>query len=205
MTLMELIIALVVTGIVAALGAAAFNTVLDARARARDATYGVTSAAATRALLVSWLSSGRVSSQAERASSAMSLNLADDDDALLVVATTSTPVSSAETVVHLYIDRDEETPLKGLVAELQSLDVTSRDLQSTVTEHVQLDSTVTGLLVEYLDEQARRWIPRREAMTRSPVAVRLTLSASGEDTLPSLLRLPIVQGMPRPTRSPGGP
>jgi hypothetical protein len=104
-------------------------------------------------------------------------------------------------VVHLFIDRDDATPLKGLVAELQSLDVTSRDLQTTVTKHVQLDSTVTGLLVEYLDEEVRRWIPRREAMTRSPVAVRLTLSATGEDTLPSLLRLPIVQAMPRPTRS----
>ena len=196
-TLMELVVALVVTGMVAALGAATFNTVIDNRAIAREGTYSVTSAAATRALLVAWMSSGRITAQAERAQTATSLNLADDDDALLVVATTSTPVSSGQTVVHLFIDRDDETPEKGLVAELQSLDVTSRDLQTTVTRLVQLDSTVNGMLVEYLDEQSRRWIPRREAATRAPVAVRVTLSASGSDTLPSLLRLPIVQAMPR--------
>ena len=208
MTLMELVVALVVTGMVAALGAATFNTVIDNRALAREGTYTVTSAAATRALLVAWMSSGRITAQAERAPTATSLNLADDDDALLVVATTSTPISSGQTVVHLFIDRDDATPEKGLVAELQSLDVTSREVQTTVTRLVQLDSSVNGMLVEYLDEQARRWIPRREAETRGAAAVRVTLSASGSDTLPSLLRLPIVQAIPRGGRgaaSSGGP
>ena len=201
MTLMELVVALAVTGMIAALGAATFNTVLDTRARAREATNTVTSAAATRAMLVSWMSSGRITNQAERATATTSLNLGEDDDALLVVATTSTPVSSAETVVHLFIDRDDETPETGLVAELESLDLTSNELQTRITHKVQLDSTVRGLLVEYLDEDSRRWIPRREAVTRAPVAVRVTLSAGGTDTLPALLRLPIVQAMPR--RSPG--
>ena len=199
MTLMELIVALVITGMVAAIGATAFGTVVDSRARTRDFTYDVTNAAATRSVLVSWLSSGRVSSMAERMPSATGLNLSDEDDALLVVATTSTPLNSGETVVHLYIDRDEETPEKGLVAELESLDLASEEVQTTVNRVVQLDSTVSGLLVEYLDEQARRWIPRREAVTRSPVAVRMTLSATFPDTLPSLLQLPIVQPMPRST------
>ena len=198
-TLMELIVALVVTGMVAAIGASAFGTVVDSRARTREVTYEITNAAATRSVLVSWLSSGRVSSIAERMPTATGLNLADDDDALLVVATTSTPLNSGETVVHLYIDRDEETPEKGLVAELESLDLASDEVQTTVNRVVQLDSTVSGLLVEYLDEQARRWIPRREAVTRSPIAVRMTLSATFPDTLPSLLQLPIVQPMPRAT------
>ena len=199
MTLVELIVALVVTGMVAALGAGAFSTVVDSRARTRDVTYAVTNAAAARSLVVSWLSSGRVSTMAERPPSTTGLNLADDDDAVLVVATTSTPLNSGETVVLLYIDRDEETPEKGLVARLESLDLGSDQVQASVTRLVQLDSTVTGLLVEYLDEQARRWIPRREAVTRSAVAVRMTLSATAPDTLPPLLRLPVVQALPRPT------
>ncbi len=199
MTLMELIVALVVTGMVAAIGASAFSTVVDSRSRTREVTYGITNAAATRAVLVSWLSSGRVSAIAERMPNATGLNLADDDDALLVVATTSTPLNSGETVVHMYIDRDEETPEKGLVAELESLDLASDEVQTTINRVVQLDSTVSGLLLEYLDEQSRRWIPRREAAVRSPVAVRMTLSATYPDTLPSLLQLPIVQPMPRAT------
>ena len=198
MTLMELVVALVVTGMVAALGAGTFSTIVDSRARTREAAYAVTNAAATRSVLVSWLSSGRINSTAERAPSATGLHLADDDDALLVVATTSTPLNSGETVVHLFIDRDEGTPQRGLVAELESLDLNSDEVQSRVHRVVQLDSAVTGLLVEYLDEQARRWIPRREAVTRSPIAVRMTLSATSPDTLPSLLQLPIVQPIPRP-------
>ena len=201
MTLVELVVAMVITGMVAAMGATAFSTVVDSRARTRDVTYGVTNAAATRSVIVSWLSSGRVSSMAERVPSGTGLNLADDDDALLVVATTSTPLNSGETVVHLYVDRDEETPEKGLVAELESLDLGSDEVQATVNRIVQLDSTVSGLLVEYLDEQARRWVPRREAVTRQPIAVRMTLTATYPDTLPSLLQLPIVQPMPRATRS----
>ena len=199
MTLVELIVALVVTGMVAALGAGAFSTVVDSRARTREVTHSVTHAAATRSVLISWLSSGRVSSTAERPPSTTGLNLADDDDAVLVVASTSTPLNSGETVVLIYIDRDEETPEQGLVARLESLDLGSDEVQTSVTRLVQLDSTVSGLLVEYLDEEARRWIPRREAAVRSPIAVRLTLSAAAPDTLPPLLRLPIVQAMPRAT------
>ena len=197
MTLMELVVALVITGLVAALGAGTFSAVVDSRARTRETTYDITNAAATRNVLVSWLSSGRISSIAERPPSGTGLNLTDGDDALLVVATTSTPLNSGETVVHLFIDRDEETPEKGLVAELESLDLSSDEVQVSVNRKVQLDSMVTGLLVEYLDGEARRWIPRKEAVTRQPIGVRMTLSATAPDTLPSLLQLPIVQPMPR--------
>lgn len=198
LTLIELVVALAITGIVAAIGASAFGIVVDSRARTREVTHDVTNAAATRSVLVSWLSSGRVESMAERRSSATGLNLAGNDDALLVVATTSTPLNSGETVVHLFVDRDEATPEKGLVAQMESLDLASDEVQSTTTRLVQLDSMVSGLLVEYLDGQARRWIPRREAFTRTPVAVRMTLTATSPDTLPSLLRLPIVQSISRP-------
>ena len=66
MTLMELVIALLITGMIAAIGAGAFTAVLDNRAAAKEATDAVTRAAATRALLVSWLSSARFSSDAQR-------------------------------------------------------------------------------------------------------------------------------------------
>jgi hypothetical protein len=63
----------------------------------------------------------------------------------------------------------------------------------------QLDSSVTGLLVEYLDQQTNRWVPRKEGVVRFPLAVRLTLSAHAPDTLPPLLRIPFIQAVPRTT------
>lgn len=190
MTLMELVIALLITGMIAAMGAAAFNSVLDNRASAKIATHAVTRAAATRALLVSWLSSARFSSDATRPPSVTTLNLGEDDDALVVFVNTPTPIDYTEAVVHLFIDRDEETPERGLVAEMQSI-------EAATMVRTELDSTVTGLLVEYLDPQMNRWVPRKEGVVRAPLAVRMTLSARPPDTLPPLLRLPIVQAVPR--------
>ena len=196
MTLMELVIALLITGMIAAIGAGAFTSVLDNRAAAKVATDAVTSAAATRALLVSWLSSGRFSSDAQRPPTATTLNLGDDDDALVVVVNTPTPINYTEAVVHLFVDRDPETPERGLVAEMQSL-------EAATMARTELDSAVTGLLVEYLDETTNRWVPRKEGVVRNPRAVRMTLSARAPDTLPPLLRLPIVQASVRATRAQG--
>ena len=191
MTLMELVIALLITGMIAAIGAAAFSSVLDNRAEAKIATDAVTRAAATRALLVSWLSSGRFSSDAQRPPTVTTLNLGEDDDALVVMVSTPTPINYTEAVVHLFVDRDPETPERGLVAEMQSIEAA----QLVRTE---LDSAVTGLLVEYLDEGTNRWVARKEGIVRSPRAVRMTLSARAPDTLPPLLRLPFIQMVPRP-------
>jgi hypothetical protein len=197
---MELVIALLITGMVAAMGTAAFDSVLDNRARARVVTDAVTSAAATRALIVAWMSSGRFSSDAQRPPTATALNLGqDDDDALVVLVNTPTPIDYSEAVVHLFIDRDPETPEQGLVAEMQSI-------EAATMARTQLDSTVTGLLVEYLDQQTNRWVPRKEGVVAAPLAVRMTLSAHAPDTLPPLLALPFIQsvprllGGPRPTR-----
>ena len=200
MTLMELVIALLITGMIAAIGAGAFNSVLDHRARAKAAIDEVTRAAATRATLVSWLSSARFSSDAQRPPTATMLNLGEDDDALVVFVSTPTPLDYTEAAVHLFIDRDEETPEDGLVAEMQSA-----EQPAGVMLRTELDSTVTGLLVEYLDAQTNRWVPRKEGIVRDPAAMRMTLSARAPDTLSSLLRVPFVQAVPRiagPRRTP---
>ena len=191
MTLMELVIALTITGMIAAMAAATFDTVIESRARARETADAVTRSAATRALLTSWLASGDFASDANRLPSMATVDLGVDDDALVVTATSPTPTGYNRTTVHLFVDRDDETPEQGLVAEMQPVD-------GTAMVRTQLDSTVNGLRVEYLDGTTNRWVPRREGVVRSPLALRMTLSARAPDTLPSLLRLPFVQaGMTR--------
>ena len=193
MTLMELVVSLVITGLVAAAAAGTFASVIDARAASRDAAHVSSAAAATRGMLVAWLSSGRISVQAGGGPRAGSFSLDDRDDQVLVVATRATPLTYNETAVRLFIDRDALTPEIGLVAELQpvSLDGGGAGLQTTT--RVQLDSTVMGLQVEYLDRNTRQWVTRRETIPRNPMAMRMTLFAEEPDTLPALLRMPILQ------------
>ena len=189
MTLMELVIALMITGMIAAIGTAAFDSVLEARERVRAEVDAVTRASATRAMISAWLAFRDVSSDAQRAPTVGALNLGEPDDALLLTARAPTTLDYTTVVVHLFIDRDEETPERGLVAELQPAE--GQTMVRTV-----LDSTVTGLLVEYLDPQSNRWIPRSEGAFRGFRATRMTLSVEEPDTLPALLRLPFVQAVP---------
>jgi type II secretory pathway pseudopilin PulG len=193
MTLMELVISLAITGLVAAAAAATFTSVIDSRARAREVGRATSAAAATRGMLVAWLSSGRVSVQAGGAPRAGSFGLDDRDDQVLVIATVATPLTYNETAVRLFVDRDELTPEIGLVAELQPVSLEGGGSSLQTTTRAQLDSTVSGLQVEYLDRNTRQWVTRREAIPRNPMAMRMTLFAEAPDTLAALLAMPIVQ------------
>src|SRR5688572_20952833 len=52
MTLMELVISLAITGLVAAAAAGTFTSVIDSRTRAREVAHASSAAAATRGMLV---------------------------------------------------------------------------------------------------------------------------------------------------------
>ena len=193
MTLMELVVSLTITGLVAAAAAGTFASVIDSRSRAREVAHATSAAAATRGLLVAWLSSGRVSVQAGGAPRLGMLPFDEHDDQVLVTATAATPLNYNETAVRLFIDRDDLTPEHGLVAELQPVSLEGGGAGLRTTTLVQLDSAVTGLQVEYLDRNTRMWVTRRETIPRNPLAMRITLFPEEPDTLPSLLRMPIVQ------------
>jgi prepilin-type N-terminal cleavage/methylation domain-containing protein len=199
-TLLELVVALAITGMLAAAGAGAFNAVVDMRTRAREMAAISNAAAANRGLLVAWLSSGRVTLAVSSAPSMATMNFSDDDDQVIIIATASTPLNFGEVAIRLFIDRDDLTPEKGLVAEMQ-------ELQGLRTSRVQLDSVVTGLLAEALDNTTGLWVPRRNSAVRAPRAVRITFSTTAPDTLPALMRLPFVQPLYATTNAttpPGG-
>jgi prepilin-type N-terminal cleavage/methylation domain-containing protein len=192
-TLMELVVSLAITGLVAAAAAGTFASVIDSRSRSREVAHQTAGAAATRGMLVAWLSSGRVSIQAGRGPTLGAMGYGELDDQVLVTATAATPLTYNETAVRLFIDRDDFTPEYGLVAELQPVSVEASGASLQTTRLVQLDSSVTGLQVEYLDPTTRMWVTRSQSIPRNPMAMRMTLFADGPDTLPSLLQLPIMQ------------
>ncbi len=213
MTLMELLVAIAITGLMTAAGVGTFAAVIDHRTSLTASTVGVERAVALREQIDDWISSGTVAIQqgggprgrssaasvssvrasgpmGSMASGAAASAAVSDPDAELTVTTNAlTPTLAPSARVRLYIDTDDNTPETGLAVEIQAS-------QQTPLVRRELDSAVTGMLVEFLDQRTHRWVSASQGATISPMAVRITLSGSDDpsrDPLPGVLRLPIVR------------
>jgi prepilin-type N-terminal cleavage/methylation domain-containing protein len=222
MTLMEVMVAIAITGMMTLAGYGAFASLIDHRRALRDATFRLERAAALRETIDGWLVTGRIAIQigglpAGRTGSTQGIRPpprgeGDDtqptqssatspglDEEITVTTTALTPALTPNTRVRLYIDADERTPERGLAMEYQSGQLTGLQRRG-------LDSTITAMLVELLDERTRRWVRPSQVTSVQPMAVRLTFSStdpSGVDSLPSILRLPIVRSTTDPTAQRG--
>lgn len=207
MTLLELMAALVLTGIMATVGTAAFSSIIDHRTVIQNATVEVERAAATRELLHSWVSAGTIQLQMGggpnvRQRRSISRSIAQqtggvtaaitDGDELSFFTSALTPAQTPDTRVRLFIDTDESTPEHGLTMEYQAS-------TGTPLARLQLDSTITAMTVEILDTRTNRWVPSKEAATVRPLAVRLTFVAEEGKYLAPLLQLPFVFRVGDPT------
>lgn len=200
MTLLELMAALVLTGIMATVGTAAFSSIIDHRQVLQNATVEVERAAATREMLQSWVSAGTIQFQQgggpnvrQRATSSRNATqptggvtaAVTDGDELTFTTSAHTPAQTADTRVRLFIDTDESTPETGLTMEYQANTFSP-------LARLQLDSTITIMTVEILDSRTNRWVPSKEAATVRPLAVRLTFVAEEGKYLSPLLQVPFV-------------
>lgn len=221
MTLMELMVAVAITGMMTAAGYGAFASIIDHRRALRDATVHLERAAALRETIDGWLATGRIvqqiggvpggrgggglsstgtSAAPMRGATAMSSAVsAGQDEELTFTTTALTPALAPNTRVRLYIDADDNTPERGLAIEYQSG-------QLATLHRIELDSAVREMTVEFLDNGTQRWYrPSQDAGRAS--AVRVTLGSgtlAGPDTLPRLLRLPIVRALLDPATLVGG-
>jgi type II secretory pathway pseudopilin PulG len=205
MTLMELVIGLAITGMMAAAGAGAFSSIIDHRRVIREASASMERSAALREMIHSWLVVGNVQIQqgggpraflrgvasSARPSTGSGNNVAAVSAALAMgdeVSFTTTalnPSLLAAVRIRLYIDGDENTPEKGLTIEYQP------NLQMPLVRKM-LDSTIDTLKVEFLDTRTGRWFRSSEAATIRPRAVRLTLLGGEHGQLPPILSLPMI-------------
>ncbi|HEX6630792.1 MAG TPA: hypothetical protein VF048_06860, partial [Gemmatimonadaceae bacterium] len=153
MTLIELTVGLVVTAMVLAAGYGAFASIVDHRTAVRRATLSVERAAALRETVDGWLAAGDVLVQRggrPRAGGGVDSSAVADE---IIVMTTAPAMSDApNTIIRLYVDDDDDTPARGLVAQY------SARVEDTAS-FLELDSTVTGMRVEYLDQATGRWLP----------------------------------------------
>lgn len=189
MTLLELIVGLTITGTVVTAGYGALASIVDHSAAAEERIDSLSRAAAQRATLLDWLEGARltVDQDGPQFRGLDGVAGATPDDELTFLTTAATPLAAAESVVRLYVDRDTLTPERGLTAELW----TWRSLRRT---RVELEPRVGGLDIRFATRMLGRseWLPSWISSTVLPAGVELVLSPQEGDSLPPLLRLPIV-------------
>jgi prepilin-type N-terminal cleavage/methylation domain-containing protein len=200
MTLMELVVAIAITGMMAVAGAATFSTIIDHRRVIRESTVSTERAAALREMIRSWITAGTIQIQqgggprglassariAARPGIATGVTAAaSTGDELTLNTTALTPTAAASTRIRLFVDGDDNTPEHGLTMEYQGSN-------ASPLERRMLDSTIGLMTVEYLDNRTGRWYAAMQAATIQPIAVRFAFAAAEHDSLPRLLQLPFV-------------
>lgn len=187
MTLVELMVGLVIVGAALGAGYGAFAGVSDQRQRAVAAMDEAARDALVRRTLVEWLRGARLTvEQGGPPFVGVDGRRGDDpDDELSFLTTAPTSLGAGDALVRLYIDRDDDTAERGLVAVIG-------EWRGTRTERIELVPGATGLDARYLfGFRGRGWLPGWISSSILPLGVELVLTAPEEEAIPPLLRHPI--------------
>jgi|GEM_PF-1170669 len=188
-TLMEVLIGLTVAALALMAGFATLGFILDSDRPVEEAATVALRGATTRNLLTEWLGEARFSAgrMGETFQGFDGEVFGVQSDELIFPTTASTPLGVGMTTVRLYIDLDSGTPERGLVAALTEHITDEPRLVELVPEAGSLEIRyllpIEGTMGEWMDG----WISNR-----LPRAILLTLGPSRHDTLPPLLRYPIL-------------
>lgn len=215
MTLMELVVALAITGMMAAAGASTLGTLIDQRRVILGATAELERASALRDQIRTWMLSGAVqvtSGGATRGigrgfslvgggvSSAFNTQSASSSatmpgngitaavaggDEITFITTAPNPANAPSVRMRLFIDADPNTPESGLTLEYQPS-------TATPLQRVQLEPSIGVLTVEFLDQSRNQWVESTQSAGITPMAVRLTMQAYDGGTIPAILQVPLI-------------
>jgi prepilin-type N-terminal cleavage/methylation domain-containing protein len=211
MTLMELVVALAITGMMAAMGAATFSSIIDHRRVILASTGELERASALRDQIRTWMLSGTVQVVTGGASRGMgrtstvvannanvslrspSSFMTDNGitsavaggDEITIVTTAPNPANAPSVRMRLFIDADESTPETGLTLEYQPS-------TSTPLKRIQLEPTIGVLKVEFLDQRTNQWFESNQGAAVTPIAVRLSMQPYDGGRIPGILQLPMV-------------
>lgn len=187
-TLIEVLVGMAVAALALAAGFTTLAFVQDRADQAEAAVVPALAGATTRALLTEWLSGAlaRAPGRGERFQGLDAAEAGGVADELVFPTTARTPLSVGTTVVRLYVDAQDSTVERGLVAELT-------ERVTDVPRRVELLPQVTGMEIRYLPdvEEATEWLPSWIGNRSLPRAVEIRLASAGRDSLPSILRHPL--------------
>jgi prepilin-type N-terminal cleavage/methylation domain-containing protein len=210
MTLMELVVALAITGMMAAMGAATFSSIIDHRRIIVASTGALERASALRDQIRTWMLAGTVqvvTGGATRGLGRAGANVAPSTistpgiqsgmpgsgitaavaggDEITFVTTAPNPASAPSTRMRLFIDADPNTPESGLTLEYQPS-------TSTPLRRIQLEPSIGVLKVEFLDQRTNQWVESTQGAAVTPIAVRLSMQPYDGGRLPGILELPMI-------------
>jgi prepilin-type N-terminal cleavage/methylation domain-containing protein len=197
MTLMELSVAIAITGMMAAAGAATFSSIIDHRRVIRESTVATERAVALRDMIRGWIAAGTISIQSGGVPRGLSSSTriatpgmatgvtaaASTGDELTITTTALTPSQSPSTRIRLFVDGDDNTPERGLTIEYQGSN-------NSPLQRRQLDTAIAAMTVEFLDNRTGRWYAATQASAITPIAVRFSFAAAEGDSIPRILSLP---------------
>jgi hypothetical protein len=186
---MELLVGLTVAGVALAGGYAAFASIVDHRERTTEQSEALTRDSEKRAALEDWLSGARVGVEpgGPPFSGFDGTYEGGADDELRFLTTARTPLDTRETLISFFVDRDDETEERGLVAVFTELRGTQREVWV-------IDPRVTEFDVAYLSGSLAGplWMQSWISTTVLPQGIRISLQGEREDPLPPLLQRPIL-------------
>jgi prepilin-type N-terminal cleavage/methylation domain-containing protein len=196
MTLLELIVGLTITGMVLTAGFASVATIGDRKGQLEGTTDSIARQVNIRSELITWVSGASLLADAggPEFQGLDGVHESVPDDQLSFLSTSHTPLGSSNIIVHLYIDRDDATPERGLVAAFA-------EWQGTAATRLEIDPRVQGLDIRYLSgiDLRHGWLPSWISSTLMPLGVELQLLPAAGDSLPPFLRLPIIVPLRRGT------
>lgn len=188
-TLMEVLIGLTVAALALTAGFATLGFISDTDEPVDVASALALRGATTRNLLTEWLGEARYQ-VGRRGATFQGLDdevYGTETDELIFPTTASTPLGVGTTVVRLFIDEDNSTAEQGLVAELTELPSDEPRLVELVPEAGSLSLRyllpIEGTLGEWMDGWISNVLPQ---------AIELILGPNRSDTLPPLLRYPLL-------------
>jgi prepilin-type N-terminal cleavage/methylation domain-containing protein len=222
MTLMELVVGLAITGMMAAMGGAAFGSIIDHRRALLASTADVERAAALRDQIRTWILSGtvqietggvpqgmgRAGAAAPAAPVIQSGSVAGAAPAGGLVSSSTAPGSATSAAV---ASGDELTFITTAPNPADAPSVRMRlfiDADPSTPEtgltleyqastsaplmRVELEPSIGALKVEFLDQRTNQWFESTQAAAITPIAVRLSMQPPEGGHLPGILELPMV-------------
>ncbi|MDP1858410.1 MAG: type II secretion system protein [Gemmatimonadaceae bacterium] len=188
LTLLELIVALAITGLVIGAGYSALGGIIDTRRRAEQVYAAAASSAALRRTLERWLSGAELvlDDPTVAFQGFDGVHLAAPADELTFRTSAETPGVPSGSTIRLFIDRADSARVGGLVA------IVTPERHAS-GQRIELWPAVGGLDMRYLDgiRGGRAWTTSWVSRSVLPAAIELTLTAPAHGTLAPVLSLPL--------------
>ncbi len=218
MTLMELVVGLAITGMMAAMGAAAFGSIIDHRRVILTSTAGMERASALRDQIRTWILSGTVQIQTGGVPQGIGRAGAQVAAAPVIQSGsvagstsmngTSTPGAATSAAVaggdEISFVTTAPNPADAPSVRMRlfidadpSTPETGLTLEyqastSAPLMRVELEPSIGVLKVEFLDQRTNQWFESTQAAAITPIAVRISMQPYEGGHLAGILQLPMI-------------